>query len=291
MESTTKENQIKRITPMNDLMAKKVLASEENKDILAGLVKDFFGITCDEIIIKNPYDIKAYTEKLKESDGDYNVLRETIRDIGARFTHADLTAEVQVKNQRHYDARSLKMAFDAFTANYNSYGMMEQGNKYSSLRPVYALSILGERHFTDMDPLRIFTLYDRKREKSFEKEWLSIGYFEILKENAETVNQEYWRQYFLGNEIPDAAPDYIHRAREAADFMNMDNDEKRIAYLADIHEQDLLSQIQYAEDKVMEKVARNLLSKGYAVEEIAETMEITPEEVLALTKDNTPVAA
>jgi hypothetical protein len=34
------EREGRRISPMNDLMAKKLFASEENKDILAGLAYD-----------------------------------------------------------------------------------------------------------------------------------------------------------------------------------------------------------------------------------------------------------
>ena len=40
---------MQRISPISDLGFKKVLASEDNKDILAGLIKDFFGIK--EVIV------------------------------------------------------------------------------------------------------------------------------------------------------------------------------------------------------------------------------------------------
>ena len=41
---------MERILPTSDLAFKKVLASEENKDILAGLILDFFGIIAEDII-------------------------------------------------------------------------------------------------------------------------------------------------------------------------------------------------------------------------------------------------
>jgi len=41
---------------------------------------------------------------------------------------------------------------------------------YSSLKPIFTLNILGYPHFVgDDDALRIFTLYDRKRNKSFDE--------------------------------------------------------------------------------------------------------------------------
>jgi len=46
----------------NDLMFKKLLASEEHKDILQGFIKDFCGldVECSEIQIETPYSIDLY---------------------------------------------------------------------------------------------------------------------------------------------------------------------------------------------------------------------------------------
>ena len=43
----------------NDLLFKKMLASEENKDITQGFIKDFCGLdaACEDIHIMNPYSI------------------------------------------------------------------------------------------------------------------------------------------------------------------------------------------------------------------------------------------
>jgi len=49
-----------RILPIGDLAIKKVLASEENKDILAGLIEDFFDVVVEELTIISPYSIAAY---------------------------------------------------------------------------------------------------------------------------------------------------------------------------------------------------------------------------------------
>jgi hypothetical protein len=57
LDNSNKGHDILRISPTNDLALKKVLASEENKDILQGLVHDFFGLTvrCDDIVLDHPY--------------------------------------------------------------------------------------------------------------------------------------------------------------------------------------------------------------------------------------------
>ena len=46
-----------RILPTGDLAIKKVLASEENKDILSGLINDFFDVEAEDLNIASPYNI------------------------------------------------------------------------------------------------------------------------------------------------------------------------------------------------------------------------------------------
>ena len=56
-----------RIPPTSDLGFKKTLCSPENKDILQGIIGDFFNlrIPLDEINVIAPYNIKAYREYIK----------------------------------------------------------------------------------------------------------------------------------------------------------------------------------------------------------------------------------
>jgi hypothetical protein len=104
---------------------------------------------------------------------------------------------LQVRKELYFSERSLYYPFDKFCSHYNEQGAMETdkyGNpdRYSSLRPVYSLNILGYNHFTeDEDALRIFSLYDKEREKAFGKELIKVGYFELYKTNIETDNQRY----------------------------------------------------------------------------------------------------
>ena len=53
----------------------KVLASKERKDILAGLIGDFFNVEVEELAIENPYSIAAYKELVKGEE--ISVLRNT----------------------------------------------------------------------------------------------------------------------------------------------------------------------------------------------------------------------
>ena len=91
---------IKRISGTRDLAFKKTFASIGNEDIIAGLVNDFFGFEPREIVIGNPYNIRAYQERLEGSDDDYNTLKYTLNDIRIGMANGSLVAEAQVKKLR-----------------------------------------------------------------------------------------------------------------------------------------------------------------------------------------------
>jgi len=235
----------KRLSALGDLIFHKTFSSPENVDILAGLARDIFGVETKSITILDPYDIKVYMEQRKESNFSENRLRHTRKDIKARFETADFTAELQVGKDDFFVPRSLKYAFDTFTENYNE--ALREGvarkdedtllfeeeeaailSRYASLRPVYALNIVNFNLFHDEAPLRVFSLYDPKRGKSLDREWLHVGYFEISKPGAETERQGWWRDYFLGNPLPERAPVYIRKAAKLLDYVNLTREERRM---------------------------------------------------------------
>jgi len=224
---------LERISPTNDLAMKKVLASEENKDILSGLIHDFFGVVAEDITIINPYSIEAFKE-FSENNENITVLRQTLRDITATFKAADFVSEVQVRKTRYFDERSVYYPLKRFCDNYNVAGSMEVGadgkaNRYSSLRTVYALNILGYANYpSDNDSLRIFELYDPVRNKRPNKQLFKIGYFELTKSEVETANQKHWRDYFLTGEVGSEAPEYIKKASRVIETVNLGEEEKKV---------------------------------------------------------------
>jgi len=91
-----------RISPISDLGFKKITCDRANKDILQGIIGDFFDlwIPLDEINVTVPYDIKSYEEYLKRLTGGEEVsetLRQTVQDVVADIQIADFGAEVQVQ--------------------------------------------------------------------------------------------------------------------------------------------------------------------------------------------------
>jgi hypothetical protein len=223
----------KRIPPTNDLMFKKLMASEENKDILSGLITDVLGIIPEDLTIISPYSIELCRALLGAED--VNKLRYTLRDVAASFKAGDFVSELQIRKTQHFHERLLYYPLKRFCENYGAEGQVTTGadgkpNLYSSLRPVFALNILEQSHYSeDDDALRVFELYDPIRNKRFGKDLLKIGCFELNKVNIETENQKHWRDFFVSKAISVDAPVYIKKANEVIDFVNLGEEERQVA--------------------------------------------------------------
>jgi predicted transposase/invertase (TIGR01784 family) len=293
----------KRVSPTSDLAVKKILCSEEHKDVLKGFISDFFELrfNVEDIFLENPYSIKSYKEAgAIDTDSD-NVLRATYKDVRARLKTEDFIAEVQVHKESFYSERSIYYPCDCFCSNYNDQRDMvcdSEGRpiRYSSLRPVYSMNILGYKHFTeDDDALRIFTLYDNVRMKRLHKDYINIGYFELVKENIETVNQQHWRDYFLTGSAADDAPDYIRKASSVIEYSNLSEEERDMLdareraeniYIAERHAAycDGVEEGREEGEKIGENnrsliIARRLKQKGMDFSDISEATDLTVEAI------------
>lgn len=236
-----------RIDPLNDLLFKKMLATEDQKPILQGFIKDFFNmdVTLDEMILVTPYSIKSYQEYLKAvSDAEkpspddvsmtISIMRETQRDITVVVKKADLLVELQIYNDKYFLARSIYYLCDRFCSNYNLPGRMEtrmdgRTIRYSSLRPVYAMNIVKKEYFSqDDDAIHIFGLYDKDHAMRMNTDYLMLGYFELTKKAVRNINQEHWRTFFLTEKVSSDAPDYIKQAKKLIAYVNLSEEERKI---------------------------------------------------------------
>ena len=151
----------KRISPTSDLAFKKILGTQGNEDVLQGMIGDFFEIrpAIEDITITACYSIEAYGEYVKRLRGNEEIdekLRQTVQDVAADIKIAGFGAEIQVKSDMYFSHRSLHYACNRFCSNYNLTGKMVKRYdgkfiRYSSLKPVYTLNILGYTHFRGDD--------------------------------------------------------------------------------------------------------------------------------------------
>jgi len=265
---------MKYVNPTSDLAFKKVLGSNENIHILAGFINDFFFIKPDNLVVENPYSIKAYRELVKNQDTFR--LRPTVSDVAAVMDFADYRSELQLRRGNFYDERSLYYPLDKFVGRYKI--VPNEESRYMRLRPIYAMNILGYNHFPDdNDALRIFQLYDPVRNKSFPKNLINFAYFELQKTNIETQNQKYWQDYFLRKPLPQDAPDYIRSAMQIIDRSNMDKEELDMLtyteYLQSIYD----DQLAYARDE------------GHAEGHAEGRTEAVSDFIIKLLKRNIPI--
>ena len=134
--------------------------------------------------------------------------------------------------------------------------------RMSSLKPIYALNILGYTHFDDVEALRILELCDQKKNKRLEKEYVRIALFELTKNVFDNPNQGHWREYFLtGNARPDA-PDYIRKASQVIQFANLSEEERRMASMMEKLEEIDLAEREYMYDEGEAKGLAKGLAKG-----------------------------
>jgi hypothetical protein len=246
-------------------------------------------------VISNPYSIEICRKFL--AGEDINELRHTLRDVAASFKTADFITEMQVRKSMHFHERLLYYPLKRFCDNYSAEGRMLLGadgkpNRYSSLRPVYALNFLEVSHYEDDDALRIFLPFDPVRNKGLGKDLLRIGMFELNKSVIETDNQRHWRDFFLGNEIAPTAPDYIKKANAVIDYVNLGEEEMKVADAIEKAGATLQDELDYSyftgkSEGILEgiaKVALNFLNLGLSPEQIVAGTGLSLAEIETLRK-------
>jgi hypothetical protein len=262
-------------------MYKKTFASNGNEDITIGLIHDFFGLMPKKLIFKMPYSIDAYRELVEKKE--ISTLRQSIKDVSASMITADFIGELQMKKLRYFDERFFLYLCDDYRSNYNeaekmakivaeakAKGITPRVNRYSSLKPVYQLIILGENHYTDEHPLRIFEPYDPKRELRPDRKLFKQAYFELGKDKAklETANQRYWHDYFVSGEVATSAPAYIQRAVELLAVSSLSKEEREVMSLVERAVADYEADMADAEYEAECRIARRLLNMGMSHDNI-----------------------
>ncbi|MDR0875360.1 MAG: Rpn family recombination-promoting nuclease/putative transposase [Clostridiales Family XIII bacterium] len=217
-----------RIAPLGDLAFKKVLSSNTNKDILTGLIHDFFGFTPKKVTIKKPYTIESYTLEYEKGLAK-NGLRYTERDIAAYLETADFIAEAQINKEIFFEKRASYYAFMDYCDNYGELrGDIGDHSKYEGLCPVYSLNILQNNYYKDEHPFRVFRLCDQERGIVPEENPVYIAFFELKKDNEISKEMGFWRHYFLTGEASDGAPAYIAKAAEVIHIANLGRKEREM---------------------------------------------------------------
>ena len=247
-----------RISATGDLAFKKVFGTVGNEEIIAGLANDFFGISPDNVRISNPYNIIECWRIYKESGGNYTVLKHVLNDVAADLVNGDFMVECQVRKQYEYEGRALFYPFKRFCDNYDRFG-----NKYRDLKSVFALNILKESFYHDELAVRIFRFFDDYAMIPMSKEYVTVGVFELMKrEGARNRNQEFWRAYFLGEKLPESAPEYIKKAERVIEMTNLCEEERYMLALEEKYRADQFEERLTAVEEGLEQGLKQGLEQG-----------------------------
>jgi predicted transposase/invertase (TIGR01784 family) len=224
------------INPKTDFAFKKIFGSEQSKDILISFLNAILyngNPTIEDLEILNPY----LAPKIRG-------IKDTYLDVKARITgNKTVIIEMQVLNVEGFEKRILYNAAKAYSL------QLDQGEDYTLLNPVIALTITDFEMFPNLD--RVISRFVLK-EKEFLVDYLiydiELVFVELTKfskglEELETLTDKWI--YFLKtarrlNTVPEtmgAVPE-IQKAFEIANQANLNREEledleKREIYIHD----------------------------------------------------------
>ncbi len=119
--------------------------------------------------------------------------------------------------------------------------------------------------------------------------FLEVSRFDKPKEACNTFEERF---LYLMKNLPTFAEEpalwddpYFNEMMEEAEYAKMTM-EQRYQYAMSMKQKwDLANQITFAEEEKAKRMARNMLAKGYALEEIAEISELPVEQIRVLQEE------
>ncbi|MDR2374761.1 MAG: Rpn family recombination-promoting nuclease/putative transposase [Bifidobacteriaceae bacterium] len=255
--------------PTSDLAFKKLLASDDHKRVTQGFIADFFGIEAglDEIRIDNPYSIRALDVRAR--GGKLARLAQTFRDVTVAVGGADVVVELQLRLSGHFEARSLYYLFDRFASRYGQSRADSGGGldwRYSSLRAVFGLNILGEEFREGPAALRVYRLYDPVLGEAMVPELVRVGYLDLTKTGGLSARQGAWREFLLTGVAPEGSAAYLAEAATMIEYANLDRKEREMADVLEKARATRAAEVSHAHRRGLEEGLERGLEQGRAEE-------------------------
>jgi len=222
------------VLPTYDLAFKKILANPEHPEIIQGFIRDFLDreVAVDDIRILNPYSIDDYVSPQEISNvnpdtesPDGEGLLELIHDVTITVIETlDLTIEMQLAKHPDLMKRSHMYLADVYRKNYNN---NPKGSKYETLKPVWAINILGFKYFPDAQAYRVLTFHDQKSKLPLAENFMHLGFFELPKE-TDDIRLASWRAFFNTGIASRTAPEYLQEAAKLITYQNLTPKERNV---------------------------------------------------------------
>src|ERR687885_2871077 len=264
------------INPKTDFAFKKIFGSEQSKDILISFLNAILyngNPTIEDLEILNPY----LAPKIRG-------IKDTYLDVKARITgNKTVIIEMQVLNVEGFEKRILYNAAKAYSL------QLDQGEDYTLLNPVIALTITDFEMFPNLD--RVISRFVLK-EKEFLVDYLiydiELVFVELTKfskglEELETLTDKWI--YFLKTArnlevVPEQMGEVqaIKKAFEVANRADLSREELEDLEHQEIYIQDQRNAITKAVKQKASEIAKGLLD---VLDEatIAQTTGLSMEEI------------
>jgi len=288
------------VRPTWDLAFRKILASEEYKDITAGFIGDFFGLRvgAEDIYIAEPYSIKTYQNQMGSPDlGARQWFYETSRDVTVavrrpELKHADVadvgvgrtdvTVELQISRETYFAQRAFYYLADLYASHYREQsGSASQ--RYGTLGPVWSLNIVDFPLFGWGDAFHMFVFRDEVTGEVLRPQLVRFGFFELSGKES-VKDREQWRRFLADRVVADDAPSYLKKAARIIEYANLSPEEREMDKLLQKGREMHDGQIDYAMNQGREQgIAQGVRDTRLAAARAAFRWGVPREGVMAIT--------
>ena len=284
----------KFLDPKNDFAFKRIFGTEKNKDILIHFLNDMLTFK-DRALIQDVTFLKTIQDPETASK------KTSIVDILCKDENDNrYIVEMQVAKEKGFEKRAQYYASKAYISQANA------GGEYHNLREVIFLAIAEfimfpkKKHWKSEHVILDKDSYEHDL-KDFSFTFLELPKFQKSIDELSTISDKW--MYFFKNAEETTESDLeklvgkdmiIERAYDELDrfhwneeeLLTYDQAEKYegayIASMAQKYDEGLEKGLEKGREEGIEKVARNMLSKGIDVEIIASVTGLTPQAIRQL---------
>ena len=278
----------KTLSPSNDFVFQKLFGTEENKDLLIALLNAILQLPEDKRLTDVTVIGGARLDKDRFED------KTGILDVRATTAKGTIiNIEVQLANQYNMEKRTLFYWSRLFA------GQLEKGHDYSELKKTITINILD---FNYLEPSQYHNVYHLREDRvgHILTDVLEIHFIELpkfCKEKPDIEDVLHRWLIFLGQpkeevlnmlETKDAM---IGKATKVLNLLSRDPDTVRLSELREKAIWDEVSRLNGAKAEGLQQgieqglqqekinIARRMLAKGAAIEDIVDITGLSVEEV------------
>ena len=265
---------MKRYEVTNDYIFKKIFGKKGNEEILKDLLISILDVPIKEIEVIHD----AHLERaIKDNKSGVLDIRATLNN------NIRVNIEMQVKDQANMIDRSLY-----YWSNLYSNGLYKKED-YTENKRTIVINILGFNIFKE-GPYHEICKIRRDHNLEILTEELEMHFIQIPKAAKEKLrtNLDDWMQ-FIGNiseegvKIAMSRNENIREAKEELEYLNGDEEERRLAELREKAIRDEVTNINHAKKEGSKErsieIAKKLKQKNMDIEEIIEITGLTKMEI------------